>query len=275
MQKENLVFAGEDVRRKLEWRFDRSALERVGDLTDSVTLQAALTEAVGRVGAAEQTLKEKLLAVAREGGETSEAREAVVQAGGRVTVTYRFVRGEVERGLLNPPPEALPDAETMSRRGKCFSTLFALTEADFNRLTPERKAEVLGGVADLARQPHHNKVLGDDLVALITQRFPPVAAEVEVRRGHLQQELREDRTAYTELFEARATFDREHAALVLLVEAALTRGGRLDELGRFVRAHDPAYRARRQAGQSVKGEEGVEEVVSDLGGTPESIVEPS
>ena len=275
MKKENLAFSAEDIRRMVEWRYNRSALATLSDLTNAVALLAALAEALERADASCSDLKVKILAVAREGGETSEAREAMIQAGGRVTTTYRFVRGEVERGLLNPPPEAMPDAETMSRRGKCFSTLFALTEADFNRLTPERKAEVLEGLAGLASQPHHHKVLGDDLAALIAQRFPPVAAEIEVRRGHLQQEVREDRTAYAELFEARATYDREHAALALLVEAALTRAGRLNELGRYVRAQDPAYRARLQSGQSVKEEEGVEEVTGELGGTPESIVEPS
>ena len=118
-------------------------------------------------------------------------------------------------------------------------------------------------------------MLGAALVALITQRLGPVAGGIEAWRASLQREMREDREVYQRLFAARTAFDLQHSALVHLVQAALTRGGRIAELGLFVRAHDPAYRARRIGGQAVKLEEGIEAVTAELGTTPDAIAEPS
>ena len=143
--KGNLSFASEDIRRMIESRFDKVSLADAGQLTDSAALRAAVDEAVHELWVARTELVDSALAVAREVGETGEARDGLADVSSTSTAEWQYVRFEVERGLLNPLPEARPDAATMARRRKLFGELFALTDGDFSRLTSARKVEVLQG----------------------------------------------------------------------------------------------------------------------------------
>ena len=266
--------AAEYVRRLLEAKYDLVSVADLTKLTDSLAFQAVLTETRTHLEVSRTNLRDALLTVAREAGETAEDRDELAAACAQGEIAWRFVRIEVERGLLNPLPEAMPDEQTMKRRRKVFAQILGPTEAEFGRISPDKKVQALQDAADLARQAPTQKVLGDDLAELIIQRFSPAAAAIEAHRKDFQREQVEDREAFQKLFAARDAFDRAHTTHALVVEAALTRANRLDELGRFLRAQDPAYRARRAGGRPMKEEEDVGAVTTELGTTPEAIVEP-
>jgi hypothetical protein len=75
---------------------------------------------------------------------------------------------------------------------------------------------------------------------------------LDERRADLEREEKEDTEAMKAVRQARQPLDREAKAHSLLVQSILTRADRLDELGKLIKAKDPAYMARRKAGVPIQ-----------------------
>lgn len=264
------MFADEDARRQFEGQRDLAAADPA-KITAVPELQGALTFSQGRLRAAHRRHGVAITALLKEDAETQKARGVQLKAAGAVDQAWRYLRGRVSDRLLNPPPEVVLSPQVREDHQALLLALFPHPAAEFSRQTPERKVLLLRTAAGLVEA--ERAALGDDVDELL-RRFPPVADVLEQANERLNKELRESRAAQAELEQARAEYDRLHAAWQRMVESILGDADRLAELPQFIRARDPAYRARRAAGRSMKEEEGIEAITTPLGTTPDAIELP-
>lgn len=265
------MFFDEDARRQFEAHRDLVA-STPNAITPVVELQAALTYSAGRLRAAHQRHAAAVGTLLRESIETQAARAAQFKAAGAVDQAWRYLRGRVLERLLNPPPEVELTADEREKRLTLVGQIFPHPAAEFARQTPERKVLLVRSV--LSHLDAQRPLLGEEADDA-HRRLPPLANTLSLANDTLNSELRESQAAQDELVQARAEHDRLHAAYIKQVEGALGDADRLSELPRYIRARDPAYRARRAAGRSMKEEEGIEAITTPLGTTPDAIEAPA
>lgn len=265
------MLAHDDARLLHEGHHDKTATADVTKLTAEPAFQAALVVTRTGVESAFNGLVGATQGVAKESEETRRERLKLEAVAAKAQGQWRFVSSEASRVLLNPPPEVVVTAEEITEREDLLARLFPVAPYDFGRQTVAWRIELLRSSAQLARAAVVRQVLGEPLADLITGRFDAAQAAITAQQDELTRELREDREAHAALAAAREVFVRALQVHTLMVRLVLVHGGREAELGRYVRAQDAAYRARRLSGRSMKEEEGIEAVTTALGVTPDSI----
>lgn len=265
------MLAHDDARLLHEGHHDTIATADVTQLTDEVAFHAALGATRAGVEVAFNGLVGAAQGVAKESEETRRERLKLEATAAAAQGQWRYVSGEASRVLLNPPPEVVVTAEEITEREGLLARLFPVAPYDFGRQTVARRIELLRSTAQLAREAVVREALGEALAELIVARLDAARAAITAQQDELAREVREDREAYIVLAAARETFVRALQVHTLMVRLVLIHGGREAELGRYVRAQDAAYKARRLSGRSMKEEEGIEAVTTALGVTPDSI----
>lgn len=244
----------EDDKRHYEGRADIRAAVNPAAITDEPALQAALVHTRTRLVARRAELRAAVHANVRETGETERARIDRDTDALDANQQYRYVRGYVVHHLLNLPPEAAVRPAEVERRSRAANRLLPLRPSHFDRESPEKKLELLEtAIKAVGEEPELRADLGP-AADLLLERFQRVHDALEARVARVQDEVTDDRKATARLVAARQAFDRAHAAHTRQVEAALEDGGRIAEIGRYLKARDPAYRARRAAGRPVREE---------------------
>lgn len=190
-------------------------------------------------------LREQRLARQVAVGASKIGRASAVEAAGR---QYRYVYQKARLALATDDPENPMPEELLAERTKQFEQTFAAVPSSLEGLGSERVAEFLDQGARLLRTFDPSEF--DDLV----RRLEQAAQRLHAANDQWRREVSEDRAATDALKQARAQHDRAAKVHALLVEAALVEQGREAELGRFLLAQDPAYRARRAAGLPVEGD---------------------
>ena len=265
------MIAHDDARLLHEGHHDMTATADVTKLTTEPAFQAALVVTRTGVQSAFNGLVAATQGVAKESEETRRERLKLEATAAAAQAQWRYVSGEASRVLLNPAPEVVVTAEDLTEREGLLGRLFSVSPYDYGRQTVARRIELLRSSAQLAREVVVRQVLGEALADLITGRFDAAQAAITAQQDELTRELREDREAHAALAAAREVFVRALQVHTLMVRLVLIHAGREAELGRYVRAQDAAYKARRLSGRSMKEEEGIEAVTTALGVTPDSI----
>lgn len=254
----------QDQARLLEGRYDVKAAQSPEQIAHTQAGQALLTESAADLSDHHQALRGALLAQARDLGETDAARAAAQAAIRDAVATYSFVRRKIKDALLNLPPDQArtTSAEEITLRARAIERVLGRHTGKINNQGVERQVTLLTELAQAIAQdpilsaPGAHKGLEDAI------------ARADAAQKDLSREQREDTDAMRALTTARDAFDRAASAHALLVRALLTRQGRESELGRFIKAQDPAYAARRRAQQPIEDEPDADLARADDPNTP-------
>ena len=259
----------EDVRRVHLGMHDVQAAEDPAALTAAAVLQSAVVFVCLVLRNAIHTLVAAVMGLARQHEAIHRQRQQVLEATEKAVVAWRFIQSRVRERLLNSPPDQWPNTNEQAQTKRLFDRLFPVSPSDFGALAVDRRILMLRSLLEVVNEEAVQEALGE-LADEITRRVTPVAAELGRQQEKLFSELRKERAARATLTQARKAFDHAHVTHTKMVEAVLVAGGRRNELGRYLRAHDPAYRARRLAGRPMKEEPGVEAASSAIGVTLEA-----
>lgn len=235
-------YPAEDQRRLHEGRADLAAGGDPALLGGDATLQAALLHVQGLYRGALERLEAAVGAALRERAESDAARAQLEEARQHLLRTWRFVQRRAREALLNPDPDApaLTAAEA-TRRERLLAQAFPVTTSTLSdaafadAITHAQAAQrALQAIPELASLNLHERL------APVTEAFSAAVAAWSA-------EAREDRAATEAVWSARAELDTAQAAYADQLRVVLRLQGRLPELGRWLRAEDPAYKARRRA----------------------------
>lgn len=261
----------QDQARLLEGRHDVKAAQSPEQIAHTKAGQAHLTESAADLADHHATLRRAMLTQTREVGETDAARAVTSAAIRDAVATYGFVRRKLKDALLNLPPDEAraTSAEEMTLRARAIARVFGRNVSKISNLGIERQVTLLTELAQAIAQDPHLSAPGAH------KGLEDAIARADAAQKGLSREQREDSDAMRALTDAREGFDRAASSHTLLVRALLTRQGRESELGRFIKAQDPAYAARRRAQQPIEDEPDADLASADTSDTPEASDAPT
>ncbi len=268
MGKVKIVGTEQDNKRLLESRYDLRAVSDSAKLTPSAAAQAHVQESAQTLAVSRETLRQAMLTVSRENNETDQARLAAYEIIEEAVVYYEYVRNEAHNRLFNLPSSVrkkLTDAQ-MQTRERTFQQYLGTAPGDVRAEAPARQLNALTQIADgLAKDELLSAFqLHGELSALIAQS--------DEANATLDRERAEDSQAVAALVAARAQFEIAASAHTKLIDSILTAQNRLSEWGRFTKAQDPAYAARRRAQTPIADEPDADDLLSDIA---DDIAEPT
>ena len=251
-----IPYAAEDHRRLLESNHDVRALLDPNALTDQDVWRQAATQSRDELAQATQTLRSAARAKTSETTETTAARAEALRHKGVAIAQYTWVRTQISaRWLAIDPNDATIAPSTFANRDKQVQRILPAPPSVLQNLSPSSLAETL---------KNYGEGMADDTEGLATldlhDRLLNAAATLEEVAQRGTSERNEDKLATQALQAARDAFDRAHDAHKEQISSILTRFDRGAELGRFIRAEDPAYKARRSSGVPITEEDGAGEV---------------
>ena len=250
--------AGQDVARLIEGRSDVAASERLIGLLDvKEPLQRVYAETLGLTGARldahRVSLREAVVKNSAELTETGDAGVALGAALRKVASRYKHLRGVVESAYLNPDPDLNVPAAELEQRKKIFDRAFAVAPTTLERMSNADILERSGFVLDLLNtQP---QLVAADSAARYKADHDAAAQALK----DWSRERKEDLEATVALNDARAALDSQATGHRLTVEAALWQLGRSADIGQFIKAREPGYASRREAGLPIVEEPDAED----------------
>jgi hypothetical protein len=251
--------AAEDRARLLESRHDLGAASDPAAITVDPVGQAAISQSTGELAGARAKLLAHISLVTREGRETAEARNAVAEALTYARGQLLFVRDEATR-QTRPDPDAPGDAASVAAREHDVATLFPYTVDSLRPLGPDALLAIV--------EPLLTQVPALDTEDCAHARLTRAAERLHTALSLLNGESDEDRAAFDQLRKGRAVFDRAAKVHALRVTAELLRAEREGEAGRFLKAQEPGYAARRRAGTPIEQEPEVEVIDAETETAP-------
>ena len=248
------MYAEEDRRRLLESRHDIAACQKPADLSPISVYQKAAAASRDELANADATLRAACALAAREHTETDIERTKLGQTISSAVRKYAFIRGKVHDALVNIDPDAPLPASEIERRERLIGRVFRIATSDLERLGQGAIIEFLTSVVDALDNEPDLKSLG------LTSALANGVNAAKNAAKELNRETDEDAQAMSKLRAAREAFDRAAKSHLLQIESILVRQSRIDEIGRFILARDPAYAARRAARSPVNEEPGATEI---------------
>ncbi|MCA9547005.1 MAG: hypothetical protein KC613_21535 [Myxococcales bacterium] len=253
-----------DRRLLLETRRDIASTDLLVQQCPLVAFHAALRFTRDRLGEARVQFLDALADFARESDETADARRDVQTAAEDAADVWRWLVGKLRDRLLNPPPGARLTPDEMLRRERLVDRLFPVSPSGFRGATNDQQRQWLKAAIRGLSDPLVCAPLGDLSGLKAVDRLEAALADVRAVRETLDRESGEDRSA-TERFEhARAHLDDAVKLHGMQVEATLRAWGRLDALGDFLYARDPAYRVRQMTGKGLTLEPGMADIDAEV-----------
>lgn len=249
----------EDATRLLESRHDVEVLADPSSLVASPDFQPSVVASRDELAGARAELVDKASANARDLSETDAERANAHMTLEFAVDYYDYFRRRAQNLLLETAPGVRLTPEETHRRGRLFNRYFNMSRTALSGQSIDKQIEVLQALKQgFKGEPELQQLIDDDA---------PFNEAVEAAADgakNLQREIREDLLATRELRRAREAFDRLHRSHVQLVESLLTRQGRSDEAGRFIKRRDPAYAARRRARAPIHDEPEAPEIESEV-----------
>jgi hypothetical protein len=175
---------------------------------------------------------------------------------------YEHDRKDVEGALLNPDPDEGISSEELHRRIKLFDRHFTLTKSDLEKYGVDTLVDTISPIV---------KALATDADLAALDLAEAATRDYEALKGakkDLQREKDEDIDAMKVVKKSRVGLGRQHRSFSLFVESLLVAQDRENDLGRYIKAYEPAYAARRKAGVSIDREPEAAAVNAELGLTP-------
>ena len=185
-------------------------------------------------------------------------RSRLRDAADTVVAVYAFVRERARSALVIVDPEAGLTAAEIERRQALLDGVFKHPRDTLARLPEGDLVEIVNSVVHSLKTVPELRPLG------FANRMAKANRALAMLREDLAREDRERLEAEDGLDRARARFDRHNEAHRALITSVLIRGGRRDELGDFLMAEQPSYKARRLSGAPMDAEPDIETIDSEL-----------
>ncbi len=248
----------EDRRRLLESRHDVDAMHDINHVILEPITQQLLDFSRASLAARRDELLSCVLAATRERSETDAERAKLQTAVADGVRRYIYVRGKIQDALLNISPDQVVSPTEINRRRRLLERYFRLSGSELERGSAAWVLETIGSLVGALKTEPDFAPLGLDGMLNTSYTAGTQAAK------DLNREVDEDSVAMYNLRTMRVNFDRANRAHALLVESALTREGKLEYLGRYILAKDPAYSARRAAREPLDKEPGAGDVDGEI-----------
>lgn len=256
------AWAGEDVRRLLESRFDLGAAPALRATLATDTQRAMLDEIAAELSQRREALREAAAQNAIEATETTDAAVAAKQTTETMRDRYTHVRGQARTGLLEPDPDAKVPPETIASNQKLFKRAFTASPSALVNLGFDRQISLIEPtVLALAKDATLSRFDPHQLLARDYR-----AADTAVTLW--SKERKDDVKATRHLEKCREMFDASAKAYVLQAESFLVRLSRKDEAGDFLKTKDAAYAARRRAKADITQEPDAPDAIEPLSPQP-------
>jgi hypothetical protein len=237
-----------DLRYRYEAKHDLAACADVAKLTSEPALQDAILWSSTNLASASQSHALATAALRQELSDSDHHRIALQTT--RDTLWPHYLRVELgaRAALLAPDPDAPLSADKQQEHERLIARSFSLDRKTLERESYEKTWANLEQVVEVCAATPALKPL--KLAKGLRAALDRYGANLEA----WQADQREDRDAQDALDATRATIATALAAHRLLIQSVLTAQGREAELGRFIRAADPAYSARRNAAKPIEEE---------------------
>lgn len=237
-----------DLRYRYEAKHDLAACADVAKLTSEPALQDAIHWSSANLASASQAHALATAALQDELADSDRYRIALKTT--RDTLWPHYLRVELgaKAALLAPDPDHPLPADKQQENEKTIERTFSLDRKSIERESYEKTWANLDEVVRVCSTNAALKPL--KLAKGLRAALDRYGANLEA----WQADQREDRDAQDALDATRAHIATALAAHRLLINSVLTAQGREAELGRFIRAADPAYSARRSAAKPIEEE---------------------
>lgn len=243
-----MTIAQVDQRYRYEAKHDAAACADVAKITGEPALQDALLWSCAHLTSAAQRHALAVAALQDELADSDRYRIALKTTREALWPHYLRVELGARAALLAPDPDQPLPADKQAEHELLIARTFTL---DRKALERESYEKAWAKLDEVVRVCSTNPILKPlKLAKGLRTALDKYGANLEA----WQADQREDRDAQDALKVARAQIATALATHRLLVLAALTQQGREAELGRYVRAADPAYAARRNASAPIEDE---------------------
>lgn len=263
MKRATVHIGEEDGRRLIEADYDTRYTRDYPAIAGAAEYAGALALSHARLTEARGRLVEAVAGLSREYAETDRARVELDLVRAKSKAIYGWARAKAHDQLnVIDPDQELP-LEEIARRERLHTRLFPVSPSDFGDLEAPKQHAQLQASAAILREPQTTAEMGEAGRALAA-RLEAAAERLHGQREVWLTESEEDSEAMKALVAARAGLDAQHSFHVQLVELLLKDNGKSDEIKRRIKRRDPAYRARLDAGKSVREEPGLADVESEV-----------
>lgn len=245
-----MLWAPQDQRRLLESRHDLDAADALREL---VALKA-IEDALRRLAEARQHLLELLRAYRHEVRETDAARQQLNDILEVVLRYYGTLRGRAQVTLLRVESDESSSADEREAYSELVDALFTLSPRQLAERSLLRRASTLIEIADRLRSEVWARGLDED------DEFEEQVEHLRKAMPALVRERGEDAESRAELERARQDFDAAARDYHSCVMSALNTAGQRDEAGRFLKAQQSLYQARRLHRIPIEVEAGIEDI---------------
>jgi hypothetical protein len=242
------AWAGEDVRRLLESRFDLGAAPTLRAILTTDAQRNMLDEAAAELSQRREALREAAAQNAGEATETTDATTAAKKATETLRERYTHIRGQARTSLLEPDPDANVPPETIASNRKLYKHAFTASPSKLFNLGFDRQLSLI--------EPTVLAIAKDTTLSAFDpqQRLARDYRAAEVAVTRWTNERKDDVKSTRHLEKCREMFDASDLAYTLQVESFLVRFSRKDEAGDFLKSKDAAYAARRRAKANITEE---------------------
>jgi hypothetical protein len=243
-------FTEEDQQRLWESGHDIAALRQAERLTSDPDFQRIAVKTRDELAHRREQLYQAALLNFQELKETRVESSRLDSARLRSIRLYGFVWDKLRGEWMASDPDHAADAAKLSQKRETLDRIFNTSIPALHKQSARQLATTLEALVEaLAAHDELRRFGWHDRLAL------SVAGLLEALDAW-QREVGENRVASHALRAARDNVERASQVHAAIVRAILLREDRLAELGAFLQAEDPSYRARRQSSRPISEEQG-------------------
>ena len=249
--------AAEDIQRLIETNHDQSVDSANAVNNDEERASFEYTQ--GRLRERRVMYLQAVLLVRKEGAETTGAQARLHHAVDAAMAQYSFARTRTRADLLELDPSApKPDLVEQARLEGEWEQAFGVAPS---LITKNGAAQQLARLETCCGLVALSAPLAAHAATAKLKALVEVAIEAQAKRS---AEGKEDSEAMRALWAAREELDAAHKAHRLQVESLLVGQRRPERLGAFIKAEDPAYKARRRAQAPIEQDPDLEILAPEL-----------
>ncbi len=230
-----------DLQPRIEASHDLRQADKVASAATKPGRVAALAEAAAELQDAYARHGVALTGFGVEASQSVDAVQVLEAARLATCALYAFVRDRVSADIRTPDP-AVPRTNNESAT-RALARDFKPSESELRNLSPDKIKETINAAAGGLRNDSAYAGVGQR--ASFADRLDAQSAVLETAKKRAELEAAEATQAQSGLGETRNALTRALTVYANQVESVLGAEERVGEIGSYVLAFDPAYRARR------------------------------